>query len=253
MPVPSVPTLQPKSPIMPKNIVIAKHDDINVKFPKMGIWVVASLGDVDVGTIDGVNIISTIGKPYPILTVKEKWDYNFNPPYVFTGPFGTVDSAVDWAKSNPNQAIVEKNKQSKVMPSVAAAQAKAQAQAQAVSDKTAAQVQTEVLNNLKEKIPAIKAEQAKTLNKIDSLISSAKDHKKKSAFILLKKSFSAEVDAMDSNITALTSAINAYVVVNPNAPIKDLMNGKTLPQIIEQCAECNAGAQEFISNLIKMG
>lgn len=246
------------APQLVKTITMLSKNEIETKFPKMGIWAlsrisngqVADLDVVSIGQTEITSLFAKNGKSYPILKIKENLNEQFSGPYVFVGPFGTADGALNFSKANPNHAI---NAVAAKSVSVMPLPKTAPEPKQKISDKTAAQLQKEVLKNLKEKMPEIQSEQAKTLKQIDSLISAASDNKKRQALILLRKSFSAEVDAFSCNITALTSAINAYVAANPNAPVDDVINGKTLPQIIEQCAECSLGAQEFISKLIKMG
>lgn len=241
-------------PQMLKTLVISSKADIETNFPKMGIWALSRISsgqvaDFDVVSVGQTEITSLFAKEgnIPILKIKEKWNEEFSGPYVFVGPFATADGALNFSKANPNHAInaAVAKQVPQLMPMSSAAPK------QKISDKTASQLQREVLTNLQKKMPEIQSEQAKTLKQIDSLISAESDNKKKQALILLRKSFSAEVDAFACNITALTSAIGAYVTANPNAPVDDVINGKTLPQIIEQCAECSLGAQEFISKLIK--
>lgn len=258
----------------PLNIVIQKHDDINVKFPKMGIWVLSTIGDIDVVSVKDINITSHLQSPnkqYSVLSVKEKWDYNFNPPYVFTGPFGTVDTAIAWSKTNKNQAAFEKakaiakSKEESVKKAFEAAQKEALKSAGGSSDgggapqtppksapqpepmqapkKTALEYAKQIEEALSSNLPKIKKSQIETAAKFEKAVA------KYPHMETFRRSFNRSIESMDKNIYNLQAIAKHYADYQPNAVIGDQYNGKNLIEMISQCLECEAATQELFDKI----
>ena len=247
------------APQLVKTITMLSKNEIETKFPKMGIWAlsrisngqVADLDVVSIGQTEITSLFAKNGKSYPILKIKENLNEQFSGPYVFVGPFGTADGALNFSKANPNHAINAVAAAS-IIPTTAPTKLPApQKDKISAKKKSASELKKQVDEAIKSQLAGLMKEQSEIYKKFYSIIDEAKKQNrtnKVNHYEALKAAFIHSSAALNQNISALEYIAATHAATSPQEPLPSI-GGTSIADMLMSCIECNAEIQKAFGKL----